>query len=450
MNTQSLYEKAPYWIQNMAVNVMGYTIKKRRYGKDFYTELSRFENGFYNQENELKDFLLAIKNTKAYQNLLTPDVLEMIQKGTCNIYDIISKFPILDKNIVRENLNDFINTDYKGRAISARTSGTTGGGLIFPYPVSLENKQWAVYWKYRRIWGIQLDTWCGWFGGKRMINPLDKKPPYWRINHPGRQIMYSSYHLTKETVHLYYNDIKKRNLLWLHGYPSHIAKLSALIVNNGLTPLEDVRWVTTGAENLLGNQLLLIKKAFPNAMIRQHYGLGEGVAIMNQNYNGDWELANDFSYVEFVPVNKDNSAICHIIGTGFCNKAFPLVRYDTGDIATVERDDNGGIIRIVSIDGRSSNMIKQPSGHEVSEAALSIVLHDFDNIVEAQVHQTAVDTIVLWVVKGKHYCIEDELNLKKALRSAFDEDMNIDIKYVSEVERTSAGKMRLVIRDFEQ
>lgn len=449
MSTQSIYEKAPYWLQNMAVNIIGYTIKKRRFGEGFQRELYCFEKGFYNQKKELLDFLLAIKDVKAYRDYITPGIIESIQNGSCDIYEIISKFPVIGKNTVRENIDDFINKDFKGKAISGRTSGTTGGGLIFPYPVSLENKQWAIYWKYRRIWGIQLDTWCGWFGGKRIINPLEKKPPYWRINRPCKQIMYSSYHLTKETVRFYYDDIKQRNILWLHGYPSHIAKLAALMVNNGLEPIEEMRWVTTGAENLIGNQMTLIKKAFPNAMIRQHYGLAEGVAIMNQDYNGDWVVAEDFSYVEFIPVQKDNPSICHIVGTGFCNQAFPLVRYDTGDIATVERDENGNIKKILSIDGRSSNMIKQPSGHEVSEAALSIVLHDFDNIVEAQVHQTALDTIVLWVVKGKNYSNNDEVDLMKALKSTFDEKMIVEIKYVSEVERTSAGKMRLVIRDYE-
>ena len=137
------------------------------------------------------------------------------------------------------------------------------------------------------------------------------------------------------------------------------------------------------------------------------------------------------------------------MGTGFQNPAFPLIRYDTGDLATVERNEDGTIRRIVSIDGRTSNTVKQPSGHEISEAALSIVLHDFDNIKEAQFHQIAIGEVVLWAVKGLHYSDKDELRLKEALYKAFDRGMKISLKYVEAVERTKAGKLRLIITEMK-
>jgi phenylacetate-CoA ligase len=260
--------------------------------------------------------------------------------------------------------------------------------------------------------------------------------------------MYSSYHLTKGTVRLFYDDMLKRKLAWLHGYPSHIAMLSALIIDEGLEPMCSIKWVTTGAEGLVGNQIVMIQKAFPNAVIRSHYGQNEGVAIMNQDGNGDWYVEEDFSYVEFIPLER-NRNICRIVGTGFFNSAFPLIRYDTGDLATVERNEDGTIKRIVSIDGRTSNTIKQKSGHEITEAALSIVLHDFDNIKEAQFHQVSKEEIVLWVVRGSKYSEEDELKLKKALSQAFDKGMLIKLKYVDRVERTKAGKLRLVVTEMK-
>ena len=262
--------------------------------------------------------------------------------------------------------------------------------------------------------------------------------------------MYSSYHLTKDTVKLFYDDIHKRGLSWLHGYPSHLAKLSALILESGLRPIDEVRWITTGAEGLVGNQSVLIQKAFPNAHIGQHYGQTEGVAIMNKFDDGAWKTVDDFAYVEFIPVNTENPNICRIVGTGFCNKAFPLVRYDTGDLVEVKWNivDGKKVPEILRIDGRTSNTIKQPSGHEITEAALSIVLHDFDNIAEAQFHQIAIDNVVLWVVKGKKYSNEDERKLLNSLEQTLDNDMKISLKYVDSVERTIAGKLRLVIPEF--
>ena len=212
--------------------------------------------------------------------------------------------------------------------------------------------------------------------------------------------------------------------------------------------MNDVKWITTGAEGLVGNQLKLIQQAFPNAIVRSHYGQNEGVAIMNQDKNGEWYVEDDFSYVEFIPVSPQQPNLCRIVGTAFFNKQFALVRYDTGDLASVEWSEDGSVKRILSIDGRTGNTVKQPSGHEITEAALSIVLHDFDNIAEAQFHQISLDELVLWVVKNSSYSSEDEQELKKALVKAFDVDMKISLKYVSAVQRTKAGKLRLVITDF--
>ena len=446
MDKQKLYESAPSWLQNIAVNVEGEIICKRRYNKHFHEALRRFESHNYLPEEELKRFLLEVKDVKAYNNTFTLDVIEALKGVTSDVYEIIAKFPIIGKEIVKEHIEDYYNQGYAGKLFTMRTSGTTGSGLAFPYPVEFENKQWAIWWRFRESLGIQFRTWCGWFGGKRLISPQNNKPPYWRVNTPGKQVMYSSYHLTKDTVRQFYDDLKSRNLEWLHGYPSHIAKLSALILEVGLEPLNGVRWVTTGAEGLIGNQIRLIEKAFPNAIIRQHYGQNEGVAILNQDKNGEWYVEDDFSYVEFIPVVKGGN-LCRIVGTGFFNSAFPLIRYDTGDLATVERGSDGRIVRILSIDGRTSNTVKQPGGHEITEAALSIVLHDFDSIKEAQFHQVAPDSVVLWVVKGKDYSPKDEENLMVSLKRSFDEKMKVSIKYVDAVERTNTGKLRLVITE---
>lgn len=448
MDKQKLYESAPLWLQNIAVNVEGRIICKRRYNSHFFEELKHFEEHDYKPADELRRFLLEAKNVTAYKECFTPALVKELASESSDVYALLSKFPIVGKVQVKGNTEGFTNPGFQGEKIIMQTSGTTGGGLIFPYSVEMENRQWAVWWRYRRALGITQETWCGWFGGKTIVPHKVKRAPYWRENKPGKQVMFSSYHLTQDTVPLYYEEIKNRKLTWLHGYPSHVARLAAYMMDAGLEPISTVKFVTTGAENVLGNQVAIMQKAFPNAIIRQHYGLNEGVANISQNKAGEWIVDDDFCHVEFVPVSDDNPNVCRIIGTGFSNLAFPLIRYDTGDLATVERDDQGRITKIVSIDGRSSNALKQPSGHDIVEASLSIVLHDFNNIVEAQFHQKSLTEIELWVVRGKDYTNEDEIKLRAALDKTFEKGVNCSIKYVNQVERTKSGKLKIVVTEF--
>ncbi len=449
MGIENIYDIAPVWVQNLMCSVKGWIIKRRRYGKGFIEELEALEEGRYEPEAELKLFLEEARKVPYYAATFDEN---LGKRG----YELLHAFPILTKADVKAHLDELVNPHCTEPQFDMRTSGTTGGGLVFPYTVRMENRHWAVWWRYRRQLGIGFDTWCGWFGGKRIINPDNKKAPFWRVNKPGRQVMFSTLHLTRETVKAFYDEIERRKLPWLHGYPSHIAKFAALALDAGLGPLKNVKWVTTGAENLLGNQMKLMERIFPNAMIRQHYGLMEGVANMSQNLTGEWVIDDDFAYVEFVPVNGsglmvngDETVNCRIIGTGFSNPAFPLIRYDTGDIAEVrwKKEDGRCVPEVVKIDGRSSNVLKGPDGFEINEARLSIVLHDFNNIVEAQFVQHSLTDVDLRIVRNNAYNNADEEKLKANIAKCFDKRMNVKLVYVDVIERPASGKLKFVAFD---
>lgn len=442
---EKIYDLSPVWVQNAMCSIKGYMINRRRYGKQFFEELEKLESRAYEPREALCVFLCQAKELPAYKGLIGDVTVE-------NVYEVIAKMPIIDKAFVKSHLEEFINKSSNEPQFLMKTSGTTGGGLVFPYTVRMENKHWGVWWRYRRALGIDLDTWCGWFGGKRMIDPNNHKPPFWRVNKPGRQVMFSSLHLSHETVSAFREEIERRNLPWLHGYPSHIAKFAALALDAGLEPLKKVKWVTTGAENLLGNQMTLIQQMFPDAMIRQHYGLMEGVANISQDKDGKWKVDEDFAYVEFIPVSgeplevsADQTVTCRIIGTGFSNPAFPLIRYDTGDLAEIRRNKEDGRYEVLRIDGRSSNVLKGPDGFEINEARLSIVLHDFNNIVEAQFVQHSLTDIDLRIVRNSAYNNTDEEKLKSNIAECFDRQMNVKIVYVEEIERPASGKLKLVV-----
>lgn len=440
MRLIDVYYKLPISLQNLVCSFRGLIISLTRYNTRFKQELVNYENGVYDPLKSLREFLLIAKKSPFYSVYFDSNAIDIKAE---NLYDEIKKLPIINKDIIKKNLNEIRNPKYNGKTFLARTSGTTGGALIFPCSREMENKQWAVWWRYRKRLGISFNTWCGWFGGKIVVDPSQNKPPFWRINYPGRQIMFSSVHLGKGTVQFFYNKIQKESITWLHGYPSYLSLLAGLIVSEKLQPLSCVKFITTGAENLYDQQIEQIQRAFPKALIRQHYGLSEGVANFSQSVKGKWTIDNDFAYVEFIPCSKSNPNICRIIGTGFSNYAFPLVRYDTGDIAVLGEDSS-----IEKIIGRNNSVIVFSNGQNISEAALSILLHDYINIIEAQFHQKSADVIDLWIVKAMNYSQIDELSLYNSLIKIFPPNVTLSIKYVEKVQRTSTGKLRLIIKEF--
>ncbi|MDR1326174.1 MAG: hypothetical protein LBK00_09085 [Treponema sp.] len=432
---ERIYDNSPVVIQNLFCSVKGYLIFRRRFNRNFYEYLEKFQKREYQPDQCLKNFLHAVSETPFYKKLFRECGFNV---NAGDIYTELKKLPVINKEIVKKDVKLFVNPTCKAKTIEMKTSGSTGSGMALPYTVEMENKQWAVNWRYRRLNGIEMDWWCGWFGTKKIISSKNKNPPFWRINKPGKQVMFSSIHLSGNTVESYYNEIHKRQLKWLTGYPSQISLLASLIYENNLPPLGCVKNISLSSETLLGHQKDILKRIFPNARICQHYGLTEGVASIYQNAQDEFIINNDYCYIEFLPI-EGNENLYKIVGTGFSNEAFPLIRYDTGDIA--EFMDG----KISCIDGRIEDAITLPNGVKLGQ--LNHLFKPLTAIKEAQIHQKDLYHIDFDIVKGKDYTVEDEKQLMQEIRERIDDSVFITINYVETIPRTKTGKLRLVISD---
>lgn len=437
---ECIYNRAPVWVQNLMCSVKGWLLQRRRFGKGFFTELRRLEAREINPDAELRSFLGAIRNVPAYRDLFSR--VEQVEHRAAMLED----FPIINKAKVKERLDDYLNPDFHGPMFLNHTSGTTGSGIVFPNSVAYENRQWATWWRYREELGIKFGTWCGWFGCAHMVVPINEKnAPYWRINRPGRQVMFSPYHLSADTVGAYMDEIVRRKLTWVHGYASHIRFLARLAIEKGLQPIEGVKFVTTGAENLLPAYVGDIKKVFPNALVRTHYGQTEGVANFRMTKEGDWVVDEDFAKVEFIPYDEANPERCRIVGTSFSNLAFPLVRYDIGDVAIVKWVD--GKAKVVGIEGRENEYYIMKDGTKISTMRVYDIFKEAGNVVEAQLKIHGDDAVEMVVVKGEKFSNKDEREIFALAKKYLGEGIQTSISYVDKIERTKSGKFRAIVKD---
>ena len=146
--------------------------------------------------------------------------------------------------------------------------------------------------------------------------------------------------------------------------------------------MPNLKFITIGAENLLVHQKQLIENVFKVA-VRQHYGLAEAVANISESPFGELIIDNDFCYLEFIPIDEYSDSY-KIIGTNITNTAFPLIRYDTNDIATIQRQPDGST-KILSIDGRKEDYIELVDGSRIGR--LDHIFKDLIYVKEAQILQ---------------------------------------------------------------
>lgn len=442
---ERIYQRLPVWGQSLAVNLEGWRVCRRRYGPAFQQALAAAEARWSDPTAVLawqKQGLTAqLSSAASGVPYWCAAIAATGVDPVSDPYACLARLPILSKAEVRARPADFVDPVAATSAATAHTSGTTGAGLRFPVSRAADAAQWATWWRYRRWHGITADTWCAYFGGRSLVPLEQRTPPFWRVNHPGRQVMFSGYHFNEHNAVLYLAEIKRRRLPWIHGYPSLVALLAQYALATGFRD-HALRWISTGAESLLPQQRAVIEQAFGVRPI-QHYGMAEGVANISECRAGRLHVDEDFALVEFVP---DASGALRIIGTALHNRAFPLLRYDVGDLATLAAAPCGCGFpgrTIETIDGRIEDYLLTRDGRRIGR--LDHVFKDQVLVREAQIRQQQAGVCEVLLVVDARFGAAEQAALEREFYTRVGDGVSATFTRVEGIPRTRSGKLRLVV-----
>lgn len=444
-----LYARAPRWAQHVACSVEGLRIQLRRFPPGFEARVQRaVQRLSWSSEQRTADRRARLRTMLIHAGQHVPywrDLFARLdfQPQRLQHEDELSALPLLTKDIVlREGTRMWAGRvpSLAGTHVRLTTSGTTGAGLVFRASQSAMREQWAVCWRHRLAHGLSRQTWSAQLGG-RVVVPLDQKDgPFWRVNAPGRQVLFSGYHLGPRTAERYLAQMERLGLTWIHGYPSLVVPLAraALARDRGLPTL---RWVTLASENVGAAQRQLIREAFGVAP-RELYAQTEAVANACEWPDGVMRLDDDFSVVELV--QRDNQQ--RIVGTSLDNWHQPFIRYDTGDLVRVDGDaDEAAPGRaLLSIDGREEDYVELRSGARVGR--LDHVFKSLTFVHQAQIRQRERGAIAIHVVPRKEWTADCDEALRREVASRLGDDLRVDVVVETTLPRTQRGKLRLVVR----
>jgi len=448
---ENLYLNLPVAVQHLACSYEGWKIQRSRYGPDFARLLRGYTNRTYWSEtdiSEYRDKRLRLWIRECVMHV--PWYKAWFRRAGIDPTDIrsardLARLPLIQKAELQEHGSKMASPRCpEGSKFISHTSGTTGSGLHFASTMQALREQWAVWWRYRNWHGIRLGTWCGYFGGRSIVPVTQQAPPFWRLNYPGRQIMFSAYHASPANLQAYVEALRRYRPPWLHGYPSMMSLVAAWIVDAGADLGYEVKWVTLGAEMVLPQQAEVIRKAF-GVRPRQHYGMAEGIANISECPRGALHVDEDFSAVDFAP---NEAGGCRLVGANFTNFATPLVRYDVHDVVTLSeaRCDCGRPGRLVAaIDGRVEDYVVLRNG--VRLARLDHIFKDLTAIREAQIYQCRPGAVSIRVVRGGSYTEADEQLLLTEARKRLGNECEVNIEYTNALKRSRTGKLRFVVSE---
>jgi phenylacetate-CoA ligase len=316
-----------------------------------------------------------------------------------------------------------------------------------PASGNVDPEQWAVWWRYRGWHGIHRPTQMALFASAPVARPNETRR-FWRHNYSQRETRYSIYHISRDTVHAYVAQLDAEETAWIHGNPSAISLLAHYMNLEGLRLRRPLRWLTVGSENLTSGYSATMQRAF-NVKPIQHYGLAEANANFSECTEGSLHIDEDFAFVEFLTPDTQPSHQ-RIIGTSFANARTALLRYDTGDLATLSgiecRCGHWGRV-VDSLDGRQGDYITLPSGARV--ASLASPFHSTTWLVEGQLFQDRKGDLEVRYVPNRPVSQEMLREFESRLRQRVGADVRVTFGEYTALPRTARGKVRLVVSDYE-
>jgi phenylacetate-CoA ligase len=334
----------------------------------------------------------------------------------------------------------------------AHTSGTTGSPLTVYYSKQDFARRHAFLDRCRRWAGVRIGQKRATFTGRSIVPPGQRKPPFWRYNSPGKQLLFSAYHLSARNLPEYVEAMRKFQPEIIDGYPSAIHIVADHMLRNGSVETVRPRAILVSAETVLEHQRTAIETAF-KAKLYNQYASSEGAPFVSECQNGRLHVHLDSGIVEIL--DSENNPVVpgemgQMVVTSFTTHVVPLLRFAIGDAAIPSKKATAcecslPFPTIDAIVGRVDDVLFTPDRGLVGR--MDTVFKSVSNsIVEAQIVQVLPDLIVLRIVPDRdRYRPEDADKIVAEMRKRLGLFVTIQVENVQAIPRSATGKMRPVI-----
>lgn len=263
--------------------------------------------------------------------------------------DFVKSFPLLTKEIIKANYQDFIpkNLGSIQGVKTSQTGGTTGNILFKRNDANTRSSIWASFKRFTEEWMniAESNKKLILMGGHVMGSSLKEKVKKKAISILSNSVSFSPYDTSEQNTENIIRALQENSFEQIRSYSQFLYQFSLKLKQKGLK--FNVKAITTTAEPLMPEHRKLFKEIF-NAEIFDQYGCGEigGIAYECNHHKG-LHITEERVLVE---VNEHNE----LIVTDLDNYAMPFIRYWNADQAILSNKKCSC--------GRQSQLIEQIMG----------------------------------------------------------------------------------------
>lgn len=403
--------------------------------------------------NDIK-FIIENYDSAEASNKMNEHLSSILKHATTTVpyytnykkYSSLNDFPVVNKVQLREFVDDFISEKFKDKkSFQVSTSGSTGTPFVVYQDKNkkIRNTADTIYFSekagykigqklfYIRAWSklIKKSNLATFLQNIRMINVK---------------------HLNPVSISKFIKEIEKgtSNNAFI-GYPSAFKEICKYLDDINSKPLNlKVSSMIANAEPLGEPTKKAVKKYFGFDILSRYSNMENGI-LSQQIANGGNSFHINWAsyYIEILDIKEDKPAgygnMGRVVVTDLFNYYMPLVRYDTGDLAIMDIDNEcqTKAPSFTKVEGRQMDTIYTTDGR-----IMTTVVYELEYFPEFKQFQLIQENKNTYLVKiNLEGVFKQEEKMITILKNFLGEDATIKIEYVKEIPELSSGKRKLTL-----
>jgi len=364
----------------------------------------------------------------------------------------IKSFPVMNKLDFIAAYDDVLSDEFRARKDSLKrlsTSGSTGTPFtVFADPDKMNHVNMnfiAVLELNGFRMGMKRAEFRAWIKGKNTIS--------WLHSFKNNLKMFDISNMGDDSLQAICDRIVKERIQVLVTYSSALTALAGYVKRKEIdTTGWDVEMIFTMGEALPEATRDLAEEVFHTRPVRSYGSNEQGFIAVSLPDGPDYKIDLYHYYPEVLAFDSDEEVmegeLGRIVITDYYNRAFPMIRYDTGDTGKIKRwtDEKGRKHAcFTEIYGRRGSMLYNTSGEPLSIHVFMNILLNFEgNLQQAKCIQTDIKKYELYLNPyrdgDKPVADFDEEAVVTAYKKYLGEDAEITVIYVDDLPIQQSGK----------
>lgn len=354
--------------------------------------------------------------------------------------------PVVTKEDLRAATGQFPLPGWQGRTIVTKTSGSTGHPMTFHR--TREQESW--FWALRlRMW-----SWGGYVPGEPYLTLNLNARTAWkkRLQDVLFRCSYHGFNANDHDIDAVIRDLTVRKIPHLVGYSSSLYLLARAFEERGLAN-PGVRSILATGDTLFPPYREKIEEVFGVPVVDYYGAGGEGIHLASQCERAErYHLHLEDAIFEILKDGRpaEPGEMGEVVITQLHNRAMPLVRYATQDVALAGDDAACSCGRhlplIDGIQGRVPDIVTAPDGTALVVHYFTILFEHLDGIGQFQVVQDEPDALrVRLVITDPDLVTANEQSIRRQIGEVTNGSLDVTFEYPDDIPLAPSGKRRLVV-----